>query len=138
MEVIPILMRIGRRTNTVAGGDSEADMAQFSAHMKRDGTTSTLAVSGEVDLSNSEKVSELGRLAVDALSDSDRVLIIDLSDVAFMDSTGLSALVLINNAAQVRGSEVRLRGVQPLVRRVLELGGLAAAFHLDDVGAVAR
>jgi anti-sigma B factor antagonist len=116
----------------------EADVAQFSAHMKRESTTSTLAVSGEVDLSNSEKVSELGRLAVDALSDSDRVLIIDLSDVAFMDSTGLGALVVINNAALVRGSEVRLRGVQPLVRRVLELGGLAAAFHLDDVDAVAR
>jgi anti-sigma B factor antagonist len=139
MEVIPMLMRsTGRRRNTVAGGDLEADVAQFSAHMKRDGTTSTLAVSGEVDLSNSEKVSELGRLAVDALSDSDRVLIIDLSDVAFMDSTGLSALVVINNAALLRGSEVRLRGMQPLVRRVLELGELAAAFQHDDVGAAAR
>jgi anti-sigma B factor antagonist len=113
----------------------EADVAQFSAHMDHDGTTSTLAVSGEVDLSNSEKVSELGKLAVDALTGSDRVLIIDLSDVAFMDSTGLGALVVINNAARVKGREVRLRGMQPLVRRVLELGGLATAFHLDDVDA---
>jgi anti-sigma B factor antagonist len=106
--------------------------------MRHDGTASTLAVSGEVDLSNFEKVRELGKFAIDALTDTDRVLIIDLSDVALMDSMGLGALVVINNAAQVEGREVRLRGMQPLVRRVLELGGLAAAFHLDDVDAISE
>jgi anti-sigma B factor antagonist len=110
-------------------------MAQFSAYMKRDGGTSTLAVSGEVDLSNSEKVRELGKLAVDALADTDRVLIIDLTHVALMDTTGIGALVAVNNAARVKGREVRLRGVRPILRRMLEVGGLATVFDLDEVEA---
>jgi hypothetical protein len=36
--------------------------------------------------------------------------------------------VEINNSARVSGHEVRLRGPQPLVDRVLELGGLASVF----------
>ena len=103
-------------------------MTTFSVDVKRDGSVCTLFVSGEIDLDNSEHLASIGTMALDAVNDHE-TLVIDLSDVGFMDSTGLSALVNINTAARVNGHEIRLRGMQPLVTRVLELGGLADAFH---------
>lgn len=107
------------------------DMAHFSVDVKRDGSTCTLVISGEVDLQNSDDLAAIGRLALNAVSGRE-VLVIDLAGVPYMDTTGLGALVMINNSALVNGHEVRLRGVQPLVNRVLELGGLASIFAMDD------
>ena len=107
-------------------------MAGFSAHLTHDVTISTLALSGEVDLVNAEKLRELGALALAAMIDPDGVLVIDLSDVTMMDSTGIGALVLVNNAARRNGQLVRLRGVPPLLRRVLDIGGLSDCFALED------
>jgi len=106
-------------------------MAGFSVDVKRDGLTCNLVVSGEVDLQNSENLASIGRMALDAVNGNE-LLVIDLAAVPFIDTTGLGALVVINNAARVNGQEVRLRGMQPLVKSVLEVGGLASAFHLDD------
>jgi anti-anti-sigma factor len=106
-------------------------MTKFSVDVQRDGSTCTLVIAGEVDLQNSESLASIGRMALDAVNGHE-VLIIDLTDVYFMDSTGLDALVVINNEARVNGHQLRLRGLQPLVSRVLELGGLASAFDLVD------
>ena len=61
-------------------------------------------------------------------------VIVDLSKVDFMDSTGLSALVVAYRQANEVGSSVLVAGAQPSVRRVLEITQLDALLeHRDDV-----
>src|SRR4051812_14794583 len=55
-----------------------------------DGLTTVVAIAGEITFSN---VNGLGRELAGVLQAGARNLVIDLSDVAFIDSSGLSALL---------------------------------------------
>src|SRR5690606_14886925 len=84
-----------------------------------------LHVLGEVDLSNASQVMR-------ALEDlGDRSLVVDLTEVDFIDSTGLGYLVeLQSNSEREVGLKV-VAGSQ--VDRLLELTGLKSAFTVDLV-----
>lgn len=58
-------------------------------------------------------------------------LVLDLSNVEFADSSGLSAVLACVNAARRRGGDVALLSPMPRVRALIELT------RLDDVVAVA-
>ena len=64
-----------------------------------------VAVTGEVTFSN---VAELNRRLDAALTGDARDLVVDLSDVTFIDSSGLSALLTASAQARERGGEVAL------------------------------
>jgi len=90
-----------------------------------------LRVSGEVDIQTSPyleselmKVLDQGALSV----------IMDLSEVTFLDSTGLSVLVAGLKRCQSAGGELHLRSPRQNVLRVLEITGLTEAFHLEADG----
>lgn len=53
---------------------------------------------------------------------------IDLSDVAFMDSSGLATLVQLFKRVRICEGDVRLCGLQPKVQRVFELIRLDRVF----------
>jgi anti-sigma B factor antagonist len=94
-------------------------------------------LSGEVDLSWSAQV----RSAVlDALA-SNAVVGVDLSDVGYIDSSGIAALVEGFQGARAKGSRFVLVAVSDAVRAVLELARLDRVFLLvpsaDAVIAVA-
>ena len=57
----------------------------------------------------------------------DRLLIIDLTDVSFIDSSGLSVIVGAHKRLSDAGAGVRLVVVTPQVAKVLALTGLDAA-----------
>jgi anti-anti-sigma factor len=57
------------------------------------------------------------------------LLLIDLSEVEFMDSSGLRALLRIHNR---HGSQVRLGPVSTVVERLLHLTGTADLFDSDQ------
>jgi anti-sigma B factor antagonist len=88
-----------------------------------------IAVHGEVDING---VAALNAALDAAIRDSVGAFIIDLSDVDFIDSSGIHALL---RARGVLGREDRALGVVcPFgpVRRVLELSGSAELFVLYD------
>ena len=58
-------------------------------------------------------------------------MVIDVSDVAFMDSSGLQELVRLDNRARERGLEVVLARPSVPVMRLLELTGLEQHFKLS-------
>ena len=61
-------------------------------------------------------------------------VVVDLSKVEFMDSTGLSALVVAYRQAVEVGSSLLIAGAQPSVRRVLKITQLDVLLeHRDDV-----
>ena len=93
------------------------------------GDTIVVSLRGELDLT-SAPVFERELRAVEETSPP-RV-VIDLSGLEFMDSTGLRALLLARDRAQSDGHELALRRGPRQVQRVLELTKTAEAFEFED------
>lgn len=94
---------------------------------------------GEIDVHTSPGLGDALR-AGDA---SSQWLVLDLTAVTFLDSTGLSAMVTALNRARARGGSMSLVGPAGLVRRVLAITELDQVFAIYDavaeaVDAVAR
>jgi anti-sigma B factor antagonist len=88
-------------------------------------------VGGEVDMTSAPTLRDhlLGHIGL-----GEPCVVVDLSGVEFMDSTGLSALVVAYRQADEIGSSVVVAGAQPAVRRVLEITQLDVLLeHQDDV-----
>lgn len=83
-------------------------------------------LSGEVDLSWSQQVR---RAVLDALAGNVPVGI-ELSDVSYIDSSGIAALVEGFQTARARGGRFVLVAVSDAVRAVLELARLDRVFLL--------
>jgi len=84
-------------------------------------TRTTMVVTGFIDISNSRELVEAG---LNALA-SGGALALDLSDVDFMDSTGIAALIELDKATRAHGQSLEVTATSDRVRRVLELTGLA-------------
>lgn len=59
-------------------------------------------------------------------------MIMDLREVAFCDSVGMSELVTVLQRCERRGTRLLLGGVQGVVSRVLSITGLRNAFDVYD------
>ena len=84
-----------------------------------------MTIEGEIDLSNCDDLERSIRRA--CASDEDE-LVLDLSGVSFIDSSGLRALY----RGSGNGTGVRLRNPPPLVRRLLEIA-MPNSFVIDEV-----
>lgn len=79
-------------------------------------------VSGEVDLRTAD-------LLLGALSPAgDRRIALDLTEMTFIDSTGLSVLI----AARKAGAVIVLRNPPPQMQKLLSITGLGAEFPVVD------
>lgn len=87
-----------------------------------------LRLSGELDLATAEDLLITFRSA----SNHGSEVILDLSGLEFIDSTGICAFVTIANEASPRG--VVLRSPRPPVRKVIDLMRVegAAGVRVDD------
>ena len=74
---------------------------------------------GELDLANAQRV----RDALVEIAGSK--VVVDLTDLRFLDSSGIAALVGARKRIMSAGHQFELRGAQGMVRRVLELTGLS-------------
>jgi anti-anti-sigma factor len=98
-------------------------MAEFVTTTAQD-DVSVLAVSGDLDIAGVEEfLAHAGRL-LEGGHDVD----LDLSEVTFIDSSGLGALVRVQKAATAAGRRMRLCDVPRSVARILELTGLSDLF----------
>ena len=86
-----------------------------------------LKVAGEVDIQTSPILQEHLQAILDQGKTS---IIVDLGEVTFLDSTGLSVLVAGFKRCQEAGGDMRIVSPQPNVRRVLEITGLTDVFHV--------
>ena len=86
------------------------------------GHRSVLRLRGELDAANQDQL----RCAIRSVVDhhSPRVLVLDLSALAFADCAGLSAVLWAHKRLSGQGRELVLTGIQPLVRRLLDVTGL--------------
>ncbi len=93
------------------------------------GGTPVVSVRGEVDLRTSP------RLRILLLEHASRVtgpLVIDLSGVSYMDSSGVGTMVYVKREVERRGRRLVLAGLQARVRGVLEITHLDKFFTIVD------
>lgn len=92
-----------------------------------------ITISGRVDSSNS---SELDDALQTRLDEGRTNLVLDLSDVHYISSSGLRSLVAALRASKKKGGDVRLARPSERVQEVLGLAGLDTLFEsYDDVTA---
>ena len=88
----------------------------------------TVVLTGEIDIATSRRVRE----ALIAISNSgENKVVVDMTNVTFMDSTGLAALVGPLKRFRSMNGQIVLRGPTGSVRKVLELTGLTRVFTIE-------
>lgn len=94
-----------------------------------DATTAVIAVDGEIHLSTAPELSQVLAAALDA---GRTRLVLDLSGVMFIDSTGLAALLTsLRRITRVNGA-LALVCTSPTVLRLFEITNLTSTFAIYD------
>jgi anti-anti-sigma factor len=89
--------------------------------------TAVLALAGEIDLHESAQVRQ--RLEP-VLAQKPRRLLIDLTAVSYMDSSGLAVLIEAFQRIQPQGGVLALCGLQPAVQDIFEIARLDQVFKV--------
>lgn len=86
------------------------------------GDTLTVYLSGELDHHSAKQV----RAELDGLIESPKVrrLVMDLSDLSFMDSSGIGVIIGRYNKMAKRGGSVGIKRAKPQINRIFNLSGV--------------
>ena len=95
----------------------------------REGDNVVVDVRGEVDVTGA---TELGGVVRDIVDEGASCLVLDLSAVTFLDSTGLSVLVAGRNRCRANAGDLKLRDPSPAAWKVLTITGLDQVFAVDS------
>ncbi len=102
---------------------------QLRVDVSTNGTMTVVAVGGELDLaSGPELESELDQIK----GPETQLVVVDLRELGFMDSTGLSILVRAHQRLAGEGCEMALAKGSQQVQRLLDLTGVAERLRLVD------
>lgn len=110
--------------NRAAGAETQY---RATCQTSREDGRFVISVSGELDGASASSPSFAGALA-SYRADEPVDVVLDLHDVSFVDSPGLSWLMAVRSAATMADRKVRLRSSSTAVERVLVLGGLRRYF----------
>src|SRR5208283_2517257 len=59
-------------------------------------------------------------------------VVLQFDHVEFVDSSGLGALMRLMQAARAKGGDLKLSGVPPAIRKILEVTNLISQFEVYD------
>ncbi len=103
--------------------------SQFRVEVRSEGRAAVIVVGGELDLASGPALEdELARVRTSDVE----LVVLDLRELEFMDSTGLSILVKANQQAVDEGRRFGLVKGSPQVQRLLDLTGVAEHLTLVD------
>ena len=104
-------------------------MAELKIESRSEGAVAHLVLAGEFDLAGIQRFQE----PLTKLERSDAAtIVIDLSALDFMDSSGLRALVMADERARAAGRRLAIVPGPPQIRRVFEITQLAQRLDLID------
>ncbi len=93
-----------------------------SASVHRDGPVTTVLVAGEIDVASRPVLDDAISGALGG--DGTESVVVDLSEVRFLDSSGIAALLRGRRLADEQAVAYRVTGAQDIVQRVLEMTGV--------------
>jgi anti-sigma B factor antagonist len=108
-------------------------MAAFSVEARQDGPHEVLLLSGEFDIAGADQVMRLAEATLNN-GGTGTELVLDLSAVTFIDSTGIGTLVAVRNLAVERQVVTRLRRPSPAVASLLALTAVDRLFEGTSLG----
>ena len=100
----------------------------FTANREPNGV-SVVTVEGQLIVANRQ---ELKQLVQDALDRGDRKFLLDFTKTAYIDSSGLGALVSISKKVREAGGDLRLAGLNEDLRSLFELTKLDTLFAITE------
>ncbi|SER86960.1 STAS domain-containing protein [Salisediminibacterium halotolerans] len=87
-----------------------------------------VALSGEVDVYTASKLKE----TLNPLAEQEgQVLVVDLSEIDYIDSTGLGIFIGTLKITEKSNSELRLTGLNERVKRLFEITGLNEVIDIE-------
>lgn len=95
--------------------------------------TTVLVVTGSVDVQSRDWLLDEGREAL--RTEGITGLVLDMSGVTFLDSTGIGALIDLSHDADDFSVGFALRNPAPRVQRILEMTGLDTRWPVENVSA---
>ena len=90
-----------------------------------------VAISGEIDM---ETAPLAWQSIVEALANIDGRVVVDLSDVSFIDSQGINALLRVYRDCGIDNGRLVIRSPQAQARKVFEITGLDKIIPIDPAG----
>jgi anti-sigma B factor antagonist len=100
------------------------DIARFEVEP---GTETVVRVAGELDALSGSK---LRALLAQAFDDHPSAVVVDLGEVSFIDSVGLSILVTAHNRGEAQSIPFTVRSASPACQRVFEITRLVDVLRL--------
>lgn len=91
--------------------------------------TAVIVVTGDVDLHTAPV---LRAEALTAITRGARHLVLDMAEVDFVDSTGLTTLIVLLHATEKAGGSVRVARVPERLERMVTMTGIAELLPMDD------
>jgi anti-sigma B factor antagonist len=86
-----------------------------------------IALHGYLDIDSAPTL----EAALDFVDDATGELVLDLTDLQFNDSTGLSRLVKVHRRLETGGGGLVIRHARPHVRKLFAISGLATVFAIE-------
>jgi anti-anti-sigma factor len=107
-----------------------ADLQEFEIVATTDGAVTTIRPRGELDM---DTAPELREAIVTAFAGS-RYVVADLSDLTFLDSSGLAVLAVAHKRAAECGARFEIANPREQARKLMELTGVANVVPIRDGG----
>jgi anti-sigma B factor antagonist len=95
-----------------------------------DGSVTVLTVTGDLVIGDAE--STFKKTVTRLLEEGHTRLLVDLSGVGFLDSSGLGALVRALTQSQKEGGQTKLLRAGPQIRKLLQMTKLDSVFEIHD------
>ncbi|MFF0743793.1 STAS domain-containing protein [Streptomyces sp. NPDC004111] len=85
-----------------------------------------LAVGGDLDFDNSPR---LRSVLVHLPLAPGALLVLDLAELTFFDSTGITMLIIARKVAMAAGADIVVSGIGPMVGKIFRITGLDGVFR---------
>jgi anti-sigma B factor antagonist len=97
---------------------------------REDGAVTVLTVTGDLVIGDPETTFK--KTVTRLLEEGHVHLLVDLTGVGFLDSSGLGALVRALTQSQKEGGQTKLLGANEQIRKLLQMTKLDSVFELHD------
>jgi anti-sigma B factor antagonist len=103
----------------------------FSAIIESADGAIVITLLGELDLGVAPELSQM----LDEVPAGEPVeIVLDFSDLSFIDSSGVAALITAQKTLSERGQHLSIRSPRPTALRLLEITGLVEFLHVGPAG----